>query len=318
MKRFILKTVYLSLPVLIVGVAFEIMLRNIPNDYQYKKKYLDMNSSQVETLILGSSHALYGLNPDYFSSTAFNASHVSQSLDIDFEILKKYQHNFENLETVILPISYFTLYSKLAEGPESWRVKNYTIYYGLHAPYSAKYHSEFLGNQLDVNIQRLFSYYWQGKSHISCDSLGWGTGFNSGNSRDLFETGRSAAKKHTKTNIHTQGGQAVFNNNISILCSIIQWCHEKKVKVLLLTPPAYKTYRLDLNPEQLNTTLKTARDVSTKFNNCFYLNLLNNSQFTQSDFYDADHLSDKGAEKLSIMVNMKINNIKFDANAQEP
>ena len=107
----------------------EVVLRNIPNDYIYKKKYLDVYSNEIETLVLGSSHSFYGVNPAFFFKNTFNASHISQSFDYDLEILEKYDGYLGELKTVVIPISYFSLFHKLESGSESWRIKNYIIYY---------------------------------------------------------------------------------------------------------------------------------------------------------------------------------------------
>lgn len=310
MKRFVIKTIYISLPILVVAILMEILLRNIPNDYLFKKQYLDKHSSDIETLILGSSHSFYGINPVYFSSKTFNASHISQSLNYDFEIIKKYEANFTNLKTIVLPISYFTLFGKLEAGSESWRVKNYVIYYSLNSTKSLSDYSEVLSNRINVNFKRMVLYYVLGHSTISCTKLGWGTSYNSKNARDLVESGKTAAKRHTRDDINTDKYQEIFNDNILILNSIIQWCKENNVKVLLITPPAFEAYRANLNIEQLNTTLKTTSETATKYENCIYYNLLSDSNFVATDFYDADHLSEIGAKKLSVFINKKINEWK--------
>ena len=310
MKRFVIKTIYISLPILVVAILMEILLRNTPNDYLFKKQYLDKHSSEIETLILGSSHSFYGFNPEYFSSNTFNASHISQSLNYDFEILKKYQDQFKNLKTIILPISYFTLFGKLEAGSESWRVKNYIIYYDLNTSKSLINYSEVLSNRINVNIKRIASYYVLGNSTISCTDLGWGTRYNSKNARDLAETGITAAKRHTRDDINSDKYQEIFNDNILILNSIIEWCNKKNVNVLLLTPPAFETYRQNLNQEQLKITINTTSEICSRHENCIYENLLSDTNFVAVDFFDADHLSDIGAKKLSELINEKISEWK--------
>ena len=62
------------LAVVIAFIPMEILLENIPNDYSFKKEYLDENSDSIEILVLGSSHSYYGINPIYFHLRAFNAS----------------------------------------------------------------------------------------------------------------------------------------------------------------------------------------------------------------------------------------------------
>src|SRR5690554_2313910 len=279
MKRFVIKTIYISLPILVVAILMEILLRNTPNDYLFKKQYLDKHSSEIDTLILGSSHSFYGFNPEYFSSNTFNASHISQSLNYDFEILKKYQDQFKNLKTIILPISYFTLFGKLEAGSESWRVKNYIIYYDLNTSKSLINYSEVLSNRINVNIKRIASYYVLSNSTIYCTDLGWGTRYNSKNARDLAETGKTAAKRHTRDDINSDKYQEIFNDNILILNSIIEWCNKKNVNVLLLTPPAFETYRQNLNQEQLKITINTTSEICSRHENCIYENLLSDTNF---------------------------------------
>ena len=300
---------YISLPIFVVAILMEILLRSIPNDYLFKKQYLDKNSSRIETLILGSSHSFYGLNPEYFSSNTFNASHISQSLNYDFEILKKYKDKFKNLKTIILPISYFTLFGKLEAGSESWRVKNYIIYYELNSSKSLVDYSEVLSNRINVNIKRIISYYVFGESTISCTDLGWGTSYNSKNARDLAESGKTASKRHT-VDINSDKYQQIFQENIFILESIIQWSNKNNIKIMLLTPPAFETYRQNLNQEQLKITINTTSDICSKYDNCIYDNLLSDTNFVATDFFDADHLSDIGAKKLSILINDRINKWK--------
>ena len=57
MKKFILKTTTLVIPIIALAIGLEISLRNIPNSYSYKKEYLDKHSEELEILFLGSSHS---------------------------------------------------------------------------------------------------------------------------------------------------------------------------------------------------------------------------------------------------------------------
>ncbi|MDR0603732.1 MAG: hypothetical protein LBG80_05435 [Bacteroidales bacterium] len=308
MKKFILHTFLYLLPVLVFFILFEILLRHIPNDYSYKKNYLDANADKIETLILGNSHTYYGIDPVYFSTNdVFNASHVSQSLDYDCEILKRYEAKLNNLKTVVIPVSYFTLWGRLSAGKESWRVKNYVIYYKISTNNDKlKYHLEVLSNKFTTNIRSLKS--WLQGNNITCSKQGWGISYNSKNAHDLEETGKTAATRHTRNNIHSLQTTRIFNDNISILDSIINLCIVHNANVLLVTPPAYKTYCQHLNSEQLTVTIETANKIADKYQNCTYLNLMTDSSFVSTDYYDADHLSEIGAKKLSVLIDTYIKN----------
>lgn len=305
MKKFTTKIILLSIPILLLFIAIELALRCIPNDYKYKKEYLDNNSDDIETLILGNSHAYFGISPVYFTNNTFNAGYVSQSLDYDFEILSKYHNKLKKLETVILPISYPTLYSSLRLGAESWRVKNYVIYYEMNLSNQISDFSELLSLKLRDNFYNLIEYYIKRNIPIYCDELGWGTSYNSKDALPLLETGKSAAIRQS-IDIQKEVAQKEYKNNIKILNSIIQFCNEKNVRLILITLPAFKTYRENLNSEQLNATIRTVSELASSHNNCDYYNLIDDSNFIEKDFYDADHLSEIGAKKLSEFISSKI------------
>lgn len=293
MKTFIKKIFLFFVPIVILSVAAELLLRNIPNDYRNKNNYLTQNSNSIETLFLGSSHAFYGINPAYMHSRSYNASFISQSLDYDYAILKKYNGHWNQLKYIVLPISYFSLSAKLDVGTEAWRVKNYTIYYGIHTSNNFTDYTEILSNKLKINLKRLYSYYIHHEESISCSDLGWGTKFNSKNKKDLFTTGKTSALRHNMYN------EKIFSENLNTLNSIISFADKNKIKVLLFTPPAYPTYVENLESKQLNQTLDAAKKIDENHSNCTYVNLLTDTSFIEQDFYDADHLNEIGAEKLT-------------------
>jgi tRNA isopentenyl-2-thiomethyl-A-37 hydroxylase MiaE len=230
---------------------------------------------------------------------------------LDFEILKKYQDNFSNLETIILPISYFSLWTKLEAGPESWRMRNYVLYYGIGSC-SIEGISEVLKPGHPLNIVRLLTYY-KNESPLTISKQGWGATYKSENSWNLEKTGQRAALRHT---IHEDMSK-IFNENITTLNLIAEWCKKRNIKLIILTTPAYKTYRDNLNKEQLNTMIETATQFAKKHTNCEYINLLDDSSFTAKDFYDADHLNEIGAERLSFKLAHYIDSLNLSKKTVE-
>lgn len=285
------------IPVAVIGVLAEIMLRNIPNDYKLKAGYLTTQSKNVETLILGSSHTMYGVNPEYFDDNAFNLSHVSQTIDIDYEMLKQYKPQMPNLKTVVLRLSYTTLFEKLNNAPEEWRLKDYTIYYDLPVKNKLVHHSEVLSIKWKTNLDRIYNYYVLNKTEQKCNSVGWGTDADSNNSKDLERTGPLTAKKHTIEN------KSLYNENLKTLQSIMKFCKDNHIKVILVTLPAYKSYIENLDKEQLESTINAGKRMEDTYVNCKYYNFLYNDEFEANDFFDADHLNEKGAQKFSLLIN---------------
>lgn len=299
MKYFLFKLFLFLLPALSLAILFEVLIQKTPNDYTLKRNYLDLNANKIETLILGSSHSLYGLDPNYFDKSCFNASHVSQTLDYDLAILKKYK-NWGQLKTLILPISYFSFFERIETTDESWRAKDYLLYYDIAFSHQYKHHSEVLSIGLKHNLEKIISHYIKNQSAISCTNLGWGTNASSENSVDLFSSGERKAKKHTISN------HQCFQENLVILEDIINFCSAKNINVVLFTPPAYKTYVTNLNNDQLSKTITAVYQIAEKHTNCTYINLLDDKTYRPEDFFDADHLNEIGAEKLSKAMNKYI------------
>lgn len=303
MKKFVKHILLFILPFIIAGISFEILLRNIPNDYSYKKKYLDSKSNEIEVLFLGSSHVYRGINPEYSKFKSFNASHISQSLNFDLAILEKYRNNWSNLKYIVIPIDYFSMYTTLKNGIEKWRVKNYSIYYGIHKESDYKSNFEIFNNSFANNKKRLESFYYNNSTDVTCNKWGWGVKNSLKNNKQiLIKTGEKAAKRHT-VDINNN---LCFEDNIKTLNSVIEFAKNNKVKIIFFTSPAYKTYVAHLKQKQLNNTIHLITQLSSKNSNTVYYNLLNEKSFIAEDFYDADHLNEKGAKKLTVIMDSLI------------
>lgn len=293
MSKFIKNVLVFGAPIIVFFVIIEILIQRIPNDYSYKKSYLDQHSNEIEAFFLGSSHAFYSINPKNIHFNSFNGAHIAQSLDYDLEILRKYEKQTDKLKYIVVPIDYFSLFNRLETGVESWRIKNYNIYYGFNKSYQYKDNFEILNGKLFDNIKRVVHFYWHHKSEVSCNSLGWGTKHNSKNNKDLISTGKAAAKRHAKKR------KSFFNENLAIVKEIIAIAKFKKAKVIFYTNPGYKTYVSQLNKEQLKITYTTIKRIANSNPNVTYYDFLSDPSFMKEDFFDADHLNEIGAEKFS-------------------
>ena len=100
MKLFLRKISLFVLPVLVSLFCVEYAIRSLPNSFKLKNEFIENSGGEIETLILGSSHTFYGLNPKCFQSKTFNFANISQSPDVDLAILKSYEDELINLKTV--------------------------------------------------------------------------------------------------------------------------------------------------------------------------------------------------------------------------
>lgn len=155
-------------------------------------------------------------------------------------------------------------------------------------------HAELLTNKLEVNLRRLYSHYLKNQNDIHCNQLGWGVDYSSKILRDLEKSGSLAAARHSvKSDAH-------LAENIALLNEMISFATQRNIRVILFTSPAYSSYVSHLNKIQLNKTLAIARSMSKHHPKTRYINLLQDTSFHKSDFYDGDHLNEIGAKKLSL------------------
>ncbi|MBB5647492.1 hypothetical protein [Pedobacter cryoconitis] len=303
MKRFIKRVIFFIFPIVLLGFSSDILLKSIPNDYAYKKRYLDKNAKNIEVLLLGNSHVYYGIDPTYIKKPAFNAAHISQSLNYDLEILKKYNSSLINLKKIVIPIDYFSLYTTLETGVEKWRTKNYSLYYDINPSNDWLNNSEILNMKLGVNVSRMKNYLLTTHTEVTCNQVGWGTNYNSKNGSNLEETGKLAVARHTVS----LKDNRCFNSNIETINSIIALAKARRVEIVFVTCPAYKSYTELLNKEQLNNTINSITKIVAKHPGTKYFNLLNDTTFKEADFFDADHLNEHGAKKLSLKIDSLMN-----------
>lgn len=301
MKLFLKKIFLFSLVLLIIFIIIEVYVRTIPNDYSYKNKYLGKYASEIEVFSLGSSHGLRSINPSFISKRAFNGGHSSQSLSYDYLIWKKFKDSMIKLDVLILPISYFSLFSEFSESVESWRVKNYTIYYGF-PPYNFESLLEISNTTPSKIFQMIKNFWLYGITNLTIEKTG--ISLRELGQVDLEESGLRAAQLHTEKNNHN------YEKNLWYLTSIIEDCLQMGVRIILVTTPTYDYYWKNLDAYQLGNMYETVNKLSDQFDHVFYFNFLTDNRFDSTDFYDSDHLNTAGAEKFTKILNELLNSLK--------
>jgi hypothetical protein len=308
-KAFLIKIILFLLPVFVSLFFFELYLRNIPNDYKFKREQLLNNAEDLEVLILGSSHALADINPSFLSKKSFNLANSSQTLDLDYELLSKFIKSLPNLSYVIIPVSYFSLFNTMETEQEKFRIKNYILYYNIHSfKINLKYFFELTNGTIISNASRLYQYYKNNRDFITVSELGFGLNYSSAIKNNMEETAIAASERHNKEDWR------YLDYNKSQIENIINLCQLQHICLIFVTMPAYSTYRKRLNSAQLGETINYMTNIAQKHSNLYYYNFLDDALFVEDDFFDADHLNEIGAKKFTIKLEQIINSIKTDKN----
>ncbi len=89
----------------------------------HKHAGLLKNADKIDTLILGDSHAQFGIVPFLMGSGAYNYAFNANSLYETFESLKFAAGRCKNLKTVILMCSFYNGGYSLIRGSEAWHCR---------------------------------------------------------------------------------------------------------------------------------------------------------------------------------------------------
>ena len=307
MRRLYSKLALFLLPLFLVWLALEVFYRQAPNNYSYKDQQLHKVAPFTKTLIMGDSHAFYGINPVYFKDPTFNLSNISQSLLTDELLLEKHIANLPALKTVFINISYFTLSAKENDLESNWRKYFYYHSMGIRAPsisfWNPKRFSMALIQRFDKSIDLVQQYY---KNHtiVSATPLGYGKQDMSNVVQDKEAISLVIANKHEDNSLD-------FKRNTARLQRLIDLCKKYGVGVVLLEMPVYPAYYNLLDTEKKEKIKSVLHELSGVNDTVFYLDLSTSPLFEKQDLRDADHLTNSGAKKCSILLNRYIQDIPF-------
>lgn len=304
MKKYLVEiTVYFLLPAVLIAAVAEYSLRKIPNDYALKNELLTKKSTELEVLVLGASSILYGFNPNYTEIEAFNAAHVSQSSKYDRLIFNKFINQMPNLEYVIMSVDFWSFYGDIEESPEWWRVKYYNIHYGANLyRWKGRYNYELYFHDISTFRRAanglLTLIGLRNDSHVTINDKGFAINYTMENRPSNWDNGEYEAMFHNSL-VEEALKLKLTERNTQHVEDVILQCASRGIKVLLINAPLYHTYRENLNPMYLSNHKEFCKSFERNYSNVTYIDFTDDPRFSEDDFYNANHLNDKGGEKLT-------------------
>ena len=304
MKKYILKVLLYLIPLVIVFSLMEYRIGQAPNSYSYKRKCLEQQLDSIQVLVLGSSRALYGINPAYFTLKGFNLGNVSQSIYYDAHLTLKYVDRMPKLKYVLINLSYASLGATMSDGIESWRAYYYAQFWNITSP------------ELKPMDIKLYSKIYLYPYNVLPGLLlrGPKARLIEGLNRNGFSILDTAKNEH---NISDSLGKerVTFNENYykayhqaeNIVCleNLLAELRKRNIQPVIIFPPAYNTFYKYVSPsiEQQNKNL--LQSICNKYQVPVY-NYFRDSRFVMRDFSDNDHLNFLGAAKFSKIINEEI------------
>jgi len=300
--RFLLKLCICLAPVL-GGMGYaEHALVSVPNGYSAKRERVDHTILTTKVLITGSSHSFYGIKARDLNPDAFNLAYISQDLFYDTRLLLRYAPRAPNLKLVVIPISYFSLESKLEDTIESWRCPFYHIFFGFPVvePLDVKNYSLIALYGASETQSLVFSKFRSPNTEL--------IDVDGGPPEGLQKIGNSDLSSETTLARHNASMRpSLIQENVSYLDEAIQALQSRGVAVVFITTPVYKSYYLHLEPTAYTRMQDTIRAISRQ-NGIQYHNFMEDSRFGETDFWDCDHLDAAGMAKFTEILKNEVVN----------
>ncbi len=300
--RFLMLCCIFFIPVIIAYGIIEIAITKVPNNFSIIKDYMDAENSNIETMVFGSSQIQVGINPSFLGDPAINFSSRGQHHNIDFTLLKGLIERFPNLKTIVFEVSY-----------GHFELPHRSKYFWKNSIFLKYYHVNTFGRAVTPIDSLLFKSH-PGKfsemlvTHYLSDTIpdvynkyGFDLNHYEGKFRKLNYDSATIITKPVQ--IYKREDVKVLAHNSEYFYKMIEYCLERNLKVIVLSPPTFSNYNQQRNPNVLRRRDSILTYIEDTYENVYFLNAEKDSDFIVEDFRNENHLNPKGAEKLTKKLN---------------
>ena len=288
-------------------------------DYCYLDAMHEKNRTEgTENIIVGCSHAMYGISERKISKNVINFSIASQDLYYNYKhIQKAIEEGKCKIKRCIINIGYYGLYQDVSLS-KSWEYAQlYRVYYPLFTD-THNFHGEgklyewekikFDRNAYDMETVRKFcqecarglfmeesSYFGSmksRKSNIIRQDIIW----NELDEKIKEQEALRRMRDHNRLKKYVQS----YEENCALLREMTDYLNQKNIITVFAIFPFTGWYNQYIDAEYKNEiyNLLNSLPVPVEF---WDMNDYT-GVFDDSDFLDTDHLNDKGAEKASLLL----------------
>jgi hypothetical protein len=300
-RKFLLKTILFLLPLALVFGYAEVRLRGMETTYSVKKRDFLQQKDSLEVLVLGSSHALYGIDPGQFSLRGYNLSNSSQTLYYDVRLTEKYLDEMPVLKAVIIPVSYFSLWYQLEDTKDAWRAYFYKKFWEIGSPEIRAMDVENFSYIMLYSPEIAWFYAKRGFHDKNVTGSVRPNGWIAATRHEVDQLNDSLAKVRVELHDRVHFENRLYKN-IRDLENLIAVLKKRNIVPIIITTPVSELYAKFAKPEVVLKNDEILNKLAQR-TNIRYFNYFSDKRFLLSDFNDNDHLNPHGAVKLSKILN---------------
>lgn len=293
-------------------------------DYYYIKNALDsVKTSEINTIITGSSYGKLGINANEMFKTV-NLSLSSQDLYYSLQGIQSACASSNTIKNIVICCGYYYFFSDLSKNKNCEVLSNiskvYVPLFGDEAYHNcfllAKGESQLENPIFNVNsIAEIYGYSLYISGYFNKNKFRNDYALKTWNDKQMdwkelteserYLGGERRAKAHNR-NIKRKMS---YKENMIYFNQLIDLCRDKEINILWVVTPVTKYYREYLDKRYKNVFYDTLNRVDGTIH---LLDLFEDDNFGVEDFIDADHLSDTGAKKLTKLISETLINIEND------
>lgn len=315
MKAFVSRLALFCLLLALLGFGLEGVTRWIdsPPTAAWKREMYRRVAARVEVLVLGSSHAENAVDPSVFHRPAFNWALPGQDLYYDTRVFAAMEPGAPRLRTVILCLDDFIFGYDVGRALRPHVAGYLDIGIPPRRPDLMVWlqHCSWFLNHRNTLVQDL-RYTLEGRAvRMLLDPgmvptregapLLMGSGFYyhpaSADEGALQKSGINSAGIHYRR--FYRDADRPWNR--ALLADFIRTARARGIRVMLVTTPAYRTYRAAVNPLMEAAFRQDLSSVlgETGSRGVLYRSYYSDRRFALGDFVDSDHLNAAGAAKFT-------------------
>jgi len=295
-RKFITYSLLFFIPVLVGFLAVEWLTIAIPSNFSVNKKYIEKSGDSIETLVLGTSHLMNAVNPEWMQSSTLNLASGNQFLDTDLKLYNGIREKFPSVKNVVIEVSY-SHFEIAPNGKDFWKNSLYYKYYDVNCFERTAYFKDklvYLSNPSFFS-ERIEEYYIDKKNIPSFNEYGF-------NSNDGY--GQFAKQNYTKVIIDTikrfriniDPNLKLFKTNVVTLFELLDSLKKQNKNVVISATPMYATFLKKRNPEILSRRDSIFNVIQKKYPEVKFLNAETDTiHYSLKNFWNHSHLNPSGA-----------------------
>ncbi len=310
-QKFIKYSLFFFTPIVLVFCVMELLTDHLPSKFKANQNYIEKQKNKFETLVLGSSQLMNGINAEWIESSTLNLASGSQHHDTDLKLLKTLRPKFDNLKTVVIELSY-SHFELPHNGTKFWKNPLYLKYYHVNMFERKTYFKDkfiFLANP-PFFLKNFYNYYIENDLYDKFNEFGFKTFNYSGVFKNL-NYNEDEIYLIPQIDLNTVEDLSIFKKNTKLFFELLDYLEHEKINIIICKAPMYKTFLSKRNPSILKRRDSILQVVSLKYFGIKILDVEEDTlNFNVNDYINHSHLNPDGAKKFTLLLNEIINNIE--------